>query len=100
MRDAYSKFKGRGFDIVSFSIDDPNMRSQVANFSRQNGTNWTQVYEGKGWQSTICAKYALSSIPFLLLVDGSTGKILATPDTLRGPNMAPTIEGVLAMRGR
>jgi len=100
MKAAYAKYKKRGFEIVSYSIDDPGMRQQVSAFVKQAGTNWTQVYEGKGAASSAYVRYALQSIPFMLLVDGSTGKILASGDVLRGPSMDPTIGGILAMRGR
>ncbi|RYG24117.1 TlpA family protein disulfide reductase [bacterium] len=100
IRDAYAKYRKRGFEVVSFSIDDPGTQKQVAAFIKANGTNWTQVFEGKGWQSPVCQRYNIKGIPFVLLVDGSTGKILATEEYLRGPRLAATLEGVLAMRGR
>lgn len=100
VRAAYAKYRKRGFDVVSFSIDDPGTQQQVAQFIKENGTNWTQAFEGKGWQSPVCQRYNITGIPFVLLVDGSTGKILATESSLRGPNLAATLEGVLAMRGR
>lgn len=100
MKAVYAKYRKRGFEIVSYSVDDPNMRQQVAAFSRQAGTNWTQVYEGKARGGGVYAQYAIEAIPFMLLVDGSTGRILASGDILRGPNMDPTIGGILAMRGR
>lgn len=100
MRAAYAKFKKRGFEIVSYSVDDPGIKAKVAAFVKQNGTNWTQVYEGKAREGGVYAKYAIEAIPFLLLVDGSTGKILATGDILRGPGLDQTVETMLSMRGR
>ena len=97
---AYAKFRKRGFEVVSFNIDDPGMGKKVASFIKAYGTNWTQAVEGRGWQSSVCRRYNITGIPFMLLADGTTGKILATEFSLRGPNMAETIEGVLAMRGR
>ena len=45
---------------------------------------WIQIYEGKGWNTSLGETYDVSSIPFVLLVDGDTGEILATTKDLRG----------------
>ncbi len=100
MKDAYLRFRKRGFEIASFSIDDPGMRGQVAAFTKAVGETWTQAFEGQGWKSPICRKYGIESIPFMLLVDGSTGRIVAAGDRLRGTDMAPTIARALAAKGR
>jgi len=42
--------------------------------------------------------YDVSSIPFVLLVDGTTGEILATREKLRGPGLSDFIGEVLAKR--
>lgn len=100
MKDAYAKLRNRGLEIASFSIDDPGMQGQVASFTKAMGETWTQAYEGQGWQSPVCRRYAIQSIPFMLLVDGTTGRIVAAGDRLRGPDMAPTIARALAAKGR
>lgn len=98
MKAAYARHKGKGFDIVSFSIDDPGMQSRVASFVKSHGVTWTQVFEGKGWSSPVCRKYSIQSIPFFLLVDGTTGRILAKGTDLRGPNLEPTVARALGGR--
>ena len=100
MKEAYARFRKRGFEIASFSIDDPGMQGQVATFTKAVGETWTEAFEGHGWQSPICQRYAIQSIPFMLLVDGSTGRIVAAGDHLRGSEMAPTIARALAGKGR
>ena len=100
MKAAYAKYKARGFEIVSISIDDPNMRSQVAAFTKAKGSSWVQVYEGQGWGGPTPKRYGITGIPFMLLVDGSTGRIVATESSLRGPSLDPTLAGLLAKRKR
>ncbi|MGV3615536.1 MAG: redoxin domain-containing protein [Fimbriimonas sp.] len=100
MKAAYAKYKDQGLEIVSISIDDPNMRDEVAKFTKEKGTNWVQVYEGQGWKGPTCKRYDINGIPFMLLVDGTTGEILATETNLRGDKLDPTISAVLAKRGK
>ncbi len=100
MRAAYAKYRNRGFEIVSMSIDDPGTQAKVAAFTKANGMVWTQVFQGQSWQSPVCRRYNITSIPFVILVDGTTGKILATEESLRGPNLDPTVQGLLSLRGR
>lgn len=100
MRAAYARYKRRGFEIVSFNVDDPGRKAKVAAFAKAKGISWPMVYEGKGWSSPVALRYNIHSLPFCLLVDGSTGKILARDIDLRGPYLASTLEGQLSMRGR
>ena len=93
MKAAYAKYRAKGFEICSMSIDDPGMGPQVAAFTRSNGMGWTQVFQGQGWSSPVCQRYNIHGIPFMILVDGTTGRILAREDALRGPGV---LEGTVA----
>jgi thiol-disulfide isomerase/thioredoxin len=92
---AYSQFKDRGFDILSISLDQANMADKVKEFTAKNNMPWGQVYEGKYWDVSLVQTYGVEGIPFVLLVDGDTGKILATESTLRGPQLLTTVENAL-----
>ena len=59
---------------------------------------WRQVYEGKYWETTIGKQFGVEGIPFGLLVDGDTGKILASGDAIRGQALEKAIEAGLAGR--
>ena len=99
MKAAYAKYRARGFEICSMSIDDPGMRGTVEAFTRANGMAWTQVFQGQGWASPVCQRYNVHGIPFMLLVDGTTGRILAREDALRGPGVLDsTVASALARR--
>ena len=84
---AYDTYKKDGFEIVGISLDDDP--AKVRAFSRQRSITWPMVSDGKGWQAEVGQLYRVRAIPAMWLVDGDTGKILGTSDTLRG-------EGALA----
>ena len=72
--------------------------SKVKDFVTKREMPWPQLYEGKFWSTSLGEQYDVSSIPFVLLIDGSTGEILATREKLRGPGLADFIGEVLSKR--
>lgn len=92
---AFETFHSKGFEILSISLDDKDMTDKVNAFTREHKMPWPQIYEGKGWECSLVQKYGVEGIPFVLLVDGDTGKILADASKLRGPQISTTIESAL-----
>ena len=95
---AYQKYHEKGFEVLGISFDKENMESELNKFTKEHNMPWPQVYEGKFWETTIGTQFGVEAIPFCLLVDGSTGKILATVDKLRGENLDKTLAEVMATR--
>ena len=58
--------------------------------------SWPQICDGKGWQAELAVRYGVESIPFMLLVDGNTGEVLAGTAEVRAQNLGPAIEAGLA----
>jgi hypothetical protein len=57
---------------------------------------WRQIYDGKYWQARLARFYKVDSIPRAFLVDGDTGAILASGDSLRGEALEPAVAAALA----
>ena len=92
---AYEKYKDQGFDILGISLDQANQGEKVASFVRENKMPWRQVYDGKYWQAEIAQLYTVDSIPRAYLIDGNTGKIIASGNSLRGEALDATIAKAL-----
>lgn len=95
---AYERFQRQGFEVLGISFDQANMADKVNAFTKERNMHWPQIYEGKYWDTTIGRMYAVEGIPFCLLVDGDTGKILANVGQLRGEALEKTLEKVFASR--
>ena len=79
----YQKYKDRGFNIFSVSLDTDHDRWVKA--IKQDHLDWTaHVSELKGWQSAICEEYGVQSIPQSFLLD-KNGKIIGV--NLRGESL-------------
>ncbi len=98
VKKAYEKHHANGFEILSISFDQANMADKVKDFAVKNGMPWRHVYEGKFWDTTLGELYDVGGIPFVLLVDGDTGEIIADARTLRGEGIVDTIEKALAKK--
>jgi alkyl hydroperoxide reductase subunit AhpC len=88
---AYNKFKDKGFDIYSVSLDQDKAKwiSAIA----QDGLVWkSHVSDLKGWQSQAAAKYGVQGIPAQFLLD-KDGKIIAK--NLRGEELSRRLAEVL-----
>lgn len=73
---AYSKFKSKGFEVVSISVDKD--KEAWLGAVKQNNMSWIQLNDVDGNGSLI---YGIQTIPYTLLIDRN-GKILA--QNLRG----------------
>lgn len=62
-------FKARPFALISISLDQAGRTSDVKELLAKSGVTWDQIYEGQGWQSTIAAKYNVTAIPSMFVVD-------------------------------
>lgn len=86
---AYHKFKGKGLNILSVSLDAT--REAWIKAVEQDKLEWPQVSNLKGFKDEVAIKYAISAIPSNFLIDPS-GKIIAK--NLRGEQLDKKFEEV------
>ncbi|MGC8644155.1 MAG: TlpA family protein disulfide reductase [Isosphaeraceae bacterium] len=89
LQEAYRKYKGAGFEIVSVSLDET--RSAVADFVKVRKLPWFQLHNATAGADLVEA-FGVSSIPATYLVDPE-GKIIRLD--LRGPALDATLAKVL-----
>ena len=95
---AYAKYHKQGLEVLGVSMDYPDSQAKLTAFMTAKKIMWPQIYDGKSWQGAIAKQYALDWIPTLILVDGTTGKILADNDTLIGPQIEKTLAAKIARK--
>ena len=98
MKEAYADWHEQGFEILGVSFDQAKMEEKLEKFMEEKEITWPQIYEGKGWDTTIGDAHDVSGIPFVLLVDGDSGKILETERKLRGGGLTKLIGNVLSKK--
>jgi hypothetical protein len=80
---AYNKYKSKGFDIFSVSLDN-NKDKWIAAIAK-DGLLWkNHVSDLSGWQSPIVPLYNFNGIPYNVLLD-KKGNIIAK--NLRGEDL-------------
>ncbi len=88
---AYNKYKSKGFEVFSVSLDKQKERWEKA--IKDDGLIWNgHVSDLGGWQSKAAATYGVKSIPQTFLLD-KEGKIIAK--NLRGPALEKKLEELL-----
>jgi thiol-disulfide isomerase/thioredoxin len=91
MKAAWSAWHDAGYEILGVSLDDAGELEAVRRFLDRQQLPWNQIYEGKGWASSLSEMHDITGIPFVLLVDGDTGRIIDTERNLRGPGLTERI---------
>lgn len=87
---AYNKYKMRGFEVFSVSLDDDaDAWKKAINDDR---LLWTHVSDLMKWNSQVVSLYQIDGIPHTVLIDGE-GKILAK--NLRGKALDEKLATVL-----
>lgn len=68
LKAAYKRFKSKGFEIVSVSVDDGT--DEWIKAVKDNGMNWVQLWNGDDdIQNSAAAKYSITAIPSTFLID-------------------------------
>ena len=84
----YKKYKDKGFEIVSISLDEDFKKWKDA--ITMDGLIWpNHISDLGGWNSYVVAEFGISSIPFTMLLD-KNGLLMA--QGLRGEELEETIK--------
>ncbi|MCQ2068367.1 MAG: AhpC/TSA family protein [Bacteroidaceae bacterium] len=67
LKAAYKKFKSKGFEIVSVSVDDGT--DEWIKAVKDNGMNWVQLWNGEDMVNSAAVKYSITAIPSTFLID-------------------------------
>lgn len=86
MKKAYERFKEKGFEIVSFTIDDSKEDWELA--SEEEELPWPNL--GMGQEAEAATKYSITGVPANYLFDARTGTIVALD--LRGHKLDEMLE--------
>lgn len=78
LKQAFSKFKNKGFTIIQISVDKPDDKSKWMDVIKKDSLTWTQLCDFKGWNSEIVNQYNLygKGIPSSFLINPN-GEIIA-----------------------
>lgn len=87
---AYHKFKNKGFEVYSVSLD--KNKEDWLKAIKEDGLEWTHVSDLKYWNSIAARDYNITGIPFSILLD-KEGKIIAK--NLRGAALDQKLTEVL-----
>ena len=76
MKEAYEKYRGEGFEIVSVSLDEEHEDWQEASVEEQ--IPWIDVGDQLGFESESAKLYGVMGIPANYLAKGGSGEIVGT----------------------
>ena len=89
LRAAYKRFKSKGFEIVSVSVDEDT--EAWKNAIKVNEMNWVQLWNGaeEDVANSPASDYSVSAIPCTFLIDAE-GTIIGR--NLRGDELEKALE--------
>jgi thiol-disulfide isomerase/thioredoxin len=67
VKETYAKYRAKGFEIIAISFDKE--KSELTQFIADEKMTWPQYFDGLGWENKLGAKFEISSIPTVWLVD-------------------------------
>jgi len=87
---AFKKYHRKGFTVFGVSLDENHSKWEQA--IKQDGLDWTQVSDLKGWKSAAAKLYGVQVIPHNVLIN-EKGIIVA--QDLRGPALQAKLKALL-----
>lgn len=92
----YNKYHDQGVEVLGVTLDEANAEKRIARVTDEKKMAWPEIYDGEFRDSAVPKYYGVKSIPYAMIVDGDTGKILAEGNAIRGENLGGAIEKALA----
>jgi len=86
--DGYKRFKDKGLEIVSVSLDGHAQKKAWINAIKADGLSWINISDLKAWENSAAQIYGVKAIPENYLIDPQ-GKIIAK--NLRGEDLLSTL---------
>ena len=86
----YPKYKDKGFEIFSVSLDVD--KEKWKNAIKKDKITWLQVNDGGGWEAQTAIKWNINAIPTSYLVD-KNGKLVAMD--LEGKELEKALKDLL-----
>ena len=87
LKAAYEKFRSKGFEIVSVSVDDE--REEWISVVKEESLNWPQLLDTNLRETSAAYRYSVTAIPSSFLIDAD-GTIIGR--NLRGGEVAAALE--------
>ena len=92
IKSLYEQYHEQGFDIYACSLNSGQLIEQWKQYIKDNELVWTNVCDGEYTASQAYKDYALRGIPDNVLIDCSTGLIVAR--SLRGEDLINTLSAL------
>ena len=96
----HDELASRGFTVLGISLDNEDGVAGLPQFLKAKNISWPQICDGGSWKGGIVKQYGVHSIPSCWLIDGDTGRVVATTTNLRGEALRGTVQQALANLGK
>ena len=95
---AYEKYHSQGIEILGVNCDQPEAAKGLSKYISDHKMPWPEISEHRRIEEDVINHFVVRFLPAGFLIDGDTGKVLATIEKLRGEKLGPTIEKALAVK--
>jgi len=89
---AFNKYQGKGFTVVSVSLDRPGKKEDWMKAIHDDHLTWTNLSDLKFWGNAVAKLYDINAVPSNFLIDPN-GKIIAK--NLHGDDLDQTLNKLL-----
>ena len=87
----FNKYHEKGFEILGVSLD--REKAPMNAFMKEMGMTWPEIYDQDN-DFMMATIYGVEAIPAMLLIDGTTGRVLA--ENPRGPALEEAVSQAVA----
>ncbi len=90
LKKVYEEHHHKGLEVIGVSLDENE--AELQEYIKENDIPWPQVFDGKGWHTTLARYFGINSLPSQWLIDRD-GTILSV-DT-RGEQLSQLVDQLI-----
>ena len=86
LKKTYAELKAKGMEVIGVSLDNApfdDAVKKVKAYTSENGYDWPQYVQGKGWQSEYSVSWGINAIPCTFVIDKNGNLASINPANLK-----------------
>ena len=98
LKATWDRLNSKGVEIIGVCLDQESDRDKALDVCEKLGVKWPQAFDGQGTNGKIAKSFGVHAVPAYSVVDGTTGRVLATPDEVKSGGIDYTLNRILVIR--
>lgn len=93
-----NRLQPAGVELLGICLDEEAQREAALEGVHRQSATWRHAFDGRGTKGELAQAFGITALPAYVILDGTTGKVLATRDEVKTGRIDESLNRILAIR--